>query len=275
MMLGDDLKIRFYDLGGGKKIRDIWEQYYHDAHGYIYVFDSAATPEDMADSAEVYRKVAHHPFLKQKPGLVLANKQDKSGAASVETIKQMLAISQSHDVQIKDCSCATPDFENTDVVVTDPRLEAALLWLLDQIRGDYANLNDRVLMDTAAKEVEEAAKRVAKERMVLRNKIACAFLDQFDRSVPGVNVESANPNDLFGDIDGPKFLAGEIGVEVQNLDPIAAEVAALIGYQRLALQMVGGMNVPVSKKKVPVSWLDIRSLVMELRAELGLSTAME
>ena len=28
MMLGETMKIKLFDLGGGKKIRDIWEQYF-------------------------------------------------------------------------------------------------------------------------------------------------------------------------------------------------------------------------------------------------------
>lgn len=267
-MLGDELKIRFYDLGGGEKIRNIWEQYYHDTHGYIYVVDSASDTESLKESAEVYQAVTRHPYVANKPGLVLANKRDKDGAIDMEKLKKIMSLSSSPNVQLKDCSVVPQ--EDAEMVVTDPRLEQALLWLLDKIRSDYSYISQKVRLDTAKKDVEEAAKRIAKERSVLRNKIACGFLDQIDKNTPGLNIASANPNDLFGDVDGPKFLAGEIGVEVENLDPIAREVANLIGNQRLALQMVGAMNVPISKKKAPLSWPEIKNLVVELRQELGL-----
>ena len=51
---------------------------------------------------------------------------------------------------------------------------------------------------------------------------------------------------------------------------IALEVMRLIGYQRLSIQIVGALNSPISKKKTPMTWLEIKGLVMELRAELGL-----
>lgn len=268
MMLGEDVKIRFYDLGGGKKIRDIWEQYYHDTHGYIYVVDSASSPESLQEAADVYRKVTQHPYVGSKPGLILANKRDKENAVDLETLKQILALSSNHSIQLEECSCSPK--EDAEVVICDPRLEQALMWLLDQIRGNFSSINEKVRLDTSKKEAEDAIKRIAKERSVLRNKIACAFLDQVDRSTPGLNVDSANPNDLFGDVDGPKFLAGEIGVDIDSMDPVALEVSNLVGNQRLALQMIGAMNVPINKKKIPMSWHEIRSLVVELRQELGL-----
>ena len=105
---------------------------------------------------------------------------------------------------------------------------------------------------------------------MLRNKIACAFLDQIDKNVKDVNIATANPNDLYGETDGLAYLSGETGVDIANLDPIAVEVARLVGYQRLALQMVGAMSAPVNKKKAPLPWSQIRELVVELRKELGL-----
>lgn len=44
----------------------------------------------------------------------------------------------------------------------------------------------------------------------------------------------------------------------------------LLGYQRLALQMIGAFNSPISKKKLPMTWDEITSLINEIREELGL-----
>ena len=35
--------VKMYDLGGGKKIRDIWVQYFCEIYGVVYVVDSTAT----------------------------------------------------------------------------------------------------------------------------------------------------------------------------------------------------------------------------------------
>jgi ADP-ribosylation factor-like protein 13B len=272
MMLGNELKIRFYDLGGGKRLRDIWEQYYHDVHGFVFLVDSSSNATDLCEAADVFSRVKSHDYLRGKPGLVLANKQDMKGAESAEVITNILNCSNDENIQVKESYCfhSVEDGEENVFQVADPRVESALLSLLHAIRADYGAIDDRVRMDTAKKDVEEAKKRLQRERAVLRNKIACAFPDQVDLSVPGVDVSTANPNDNFGEVDGLKFLAGEVGVEVDKLDPIAREVAALIGYQRLPLQMVGALNVPVSKKKTPMEWREIKELIISLRVELGL-----
>ena len=50
----------------------------------------------------------------------------------------------------------------------------------------------------------------------------------------------------------------------------AIEVLRLINYQRLSIQIIGALNSPISKKKLPMSWLEIKNLIIELRTELGL-----
>jgi ADP-ribosylation factor-like protein 13B len=275
MMLGEDLKIKFYDLGGGKKIRDIWDQYYHDVHGFVYVIDASSTIEELNESSIVYQKVSQHTFLATKPGLILLNKMDKEHVNDVQTIKNLFSINENPILQLRQCYCnhIPEHMENIEenIPETDIRLENALVWLLDSIRVRYDELNEKLRMDTESKDKLDEKERLRKERHVLKSKIACAFVSQIDpQYLTNVNVETNNVNDLWGEVDGIKFLAGEIGVEVDNMDTIACEVAGLIGYQRLALQMIGAMNVPINKKKVPMSWPEIKRLVLELRAELGI-----
>jgi len=38
MMLDESVKVKFYDIGGSKKIRDIWDQYYHDVQKNIIIY---------------------------------------------------------------------------------------------------------------------------------------------------------------------------------------------------------------------------------------------
>ena len=51
---------------------------------------------------------------------------------------------------------------------------------------------------------------------------------------------------------------------------MAVEVIRLIGYQRLGMQIIGTLKVPINKKKVSMSWPEIKDLIVELRTELGL-----
>ena len=58
---------------------------------------------------------------------------------------------------------------------------------------------------------------------------------------------------------------------MDNLPKEAAEISAGVGYQRLALQIVGSLKVPISKKKEPMSWEGILALVLDIRTEVGLT----
>ena len=76
---------------------------------------------------------------------------------------------------------------------------------------------------------------------------------------------------LLGEEEGLEFIASEVGLESATLPPIAKEVAALFGHQKLALQMVGSMNCPISRKRTARSWEELRELALELRAAEGLT----
>ena len=40
----------------------------------------------------------------------------------------------------------------------------------------------------------------------------------------------------------------------------------------MAMQIVGALYTPISKKKTPMTWEEIRNLIEGLRAELGLDS---
>ena len=62
------------------------------------------------------------------------------------------------------------------------------------------------------------------------------------------------------------------GEEDINLPPEARKLASWVGYQRLALQIIGALKAPISKKKIALSWVEISDIVVELRKELGLES---
>lgn len=272
MALESGIKVALYDLGGGKKIRDIWNNYYHDVHGIIYVVDSSSSTAATGDLDEARENlnsvVLAAPLLRGKPMLILANKQDKDGALSADELRMRLnlQVMPSH-LKITECSALPQEGSNPEEsAVSDPRIEQGLEWLLKEVQLNYSTLNGRVVEDTKQTELLEAKKRFEREKKVLTNKIASAFAQEIDPSkMP--DIGASNPDDIFTKAEGLTFLASEIGVE---LDLPGMEVASLVGYQRLALQMVGALKAPISKKKVPMSWGEIRVLIAEIRKELGL-----
>lgn len=58
-----------YDLGGGKKIRDIWKNYLSEVYGVIYVVDSSDRTriDEVKDNLKI---LLEHQQVKEKPLLL-------------------------------------------------------------------------------------------------------------------------------------------------------------------------------------------------------------
>jgi hypothetical protein len=164
-----------------------------------------------------------------------------------------------------------PDNADTSVsFVPDLRIEASIEWLLNTVIDNFDGLNQRVQADSLRKSQEEAKVRMEKDRKVLKLKIAEAFITSVDPTFVVENRVEQDARNLFSEEEGLTFLASEIEEELQALEPIAKEIAALVGYQKLALTIIGGLKVPVSKKKEPMGWAAILDLVSDIRRELGI-----
>ena len=61
--------ITMYDLGGGKNIRPVWEKYFPEVHGFIYVVDSS-TADRMDEARETFKESLGHPHVSGKPVLL-------------------------------------------------------------------------------------------------------------------------------------------------------------------------------------------------------------
>mmetsp|Transcript_19259 Transcript_19259/g.25005 ORF Transcript_19259/g.25005 Transcript_19259/m.25005 type:complete len:202 (-) Transcript_19259:126-731(-) len=85
-------RVLFWDLGGDKNLRELWERYFSDAHGWIYVLDAAAEPSRLAESKYEFFKACDHCDLQSLPCLVIANKQDLTSALSADEISRTLDI---------------------------------------------------------------------------------------------------------------------------------------------------------------------------------------
>ena len=267
MMMGAD-KIRFYDVGGGIKIRKIWPEYFHDAHAIVYMIDSAETdPVKIGESIELFKETMEHPLLLNKPIIFMSNKQDHPDSKAADIVKELYAVDTISCCSYAEVSCHAGSSESNYAGETDPRLETALEILLKQTQEQYASLNARVERDSVIKSAQEAKKRQEKERKILRNKILCAFPHKVDKAFVTEDTPK-EPEDTFSIEEGETFLAAEIGID--KLPPIGVEVAAMIGYQKLALQMVGAFIHPISKKKKAMTWEECHALVVELRLELGI-----
>jgi ADP-ribosylation factor-like protein 13B len=281
LALNPQTTIKLYDLGGGKKIRDIWDQYYHDVHGIIYVIDATEdipitdnttiASGESSETIRIFQQTLDHENLKGKPLLIFANKQDLPTAKPATYWQELLPIPFDYQDKlfIAESSSFVP--ENIDNFTADPNLEGAIELLIETILQEYSTLQQRVEYDIKQKAKADAKKRIERERKVLKSKIAQAFFDSLaPEIITTLNIE-ADPSNIFGVEEGLTFIAHEIGEEIETLPEIAKQIAALVGYQRLAMQIVGALKSPINKNKVPMTWTEIMALVYELRDELGLS----
>lgn len=81
----DKCRVIFWDLGGQVRMRSIWEKYYAEAHGMIFVIDSADVGR-FEEARLAFDAVRQHEELSGIPVMLLANKQDLPGALAAEDI---------------------------------------------------------------------------------------------------------------------------------------------------------------------------------------------
>ena len=72
-------RVIFWDLGGQKKMRSMWERYYAEANAVIFVVDSADVVR-LEEAKLSFDSVCDNDWLSDVPVITIANKQDLPGA---------------------------------------------------------------------------------------------------------------------------------------------------------------------------------------------------
>ncbi|KAI9268084.1 ADP-ribosylation factor family-domain-containing protein [Phascolomyces articulosus] len=81
-------RINFWDLGGQRDLQSIWERYYTECHGIVFVVDSTDSKR-LEECKDTFEKMITNEEVEGVPILMLANKQDIDGALRVEEIKEV------------------------------------------------------------------------------------------------------------------------------------------------------------------------------------------
>ncbi|XP_054479875.1 ADP-ribosylation factor-like protein 13B isoform X2 [Anoplopoma fimbria] len=161
-------EVTIFDLGGGKRIRGIWKNYYSESHGVVFVVDSSDV-QRIQETRETMAEVLQHPRIAGKPVLVLANKQDQEGALAEADIIENLSLEKL--VNENKCLC---QIEPCSAVLgygkkVDKSIKKGLKWLLNNIAKDYEAITERVQKDTAeqrAQEDQDKKERAARVRQI-------------------------------------------------------------------------------------------------------------
>ena len=123
----DGVRMTIWDLGGQQKIRDCWKKYFLQAHGIIFVVDSADSQRFEEAKAEMQSMLAN-PDIKNRnvPLLVFANKQDNPLACNAAKIADVLDLSKTEFTR--------PKFVQGANAHTGDGLKDGLTWLTNQLK---------------------------------------------------------------------------------------------------------------------------------------------
>lgn len=159
--------ITLYDLGGGPRIRDIWDNYYHELYGVVFVVDSSSVDRMNECKAALVRLLAHDR-VKGKPMLLLANKQDVPGCLDENELREQLDLEHLVNEHCVPCFLVTCSAMASTGKRMDGAIRAGLHWLLEAIEQDFEALHKRVVADIESRrqqEKEEKAKRMERVRL--------------------------------------------------------------------------------------------------------------
>ncbi|XP_014664047.1 PREDICTED: ADP-ribosylation factor-related protein 1-like [Priapulus caudatus] len=79
-------RLNFWDLGGQEELQALWDKYYAESHGVVYVVDSTDR-QRLHESRAAFDKMIVNETLAGVPLLILANKQDVEGCMGVGDVK--------------------------------------------------------------------------------------------------------------------------------------------------------------------------------------------
>ena len=118
----NNVKLQAWDLGGQESTRSVWDVYFVGTDAIIYVIDTHDT--NYEESKNQFYKLLENEALKNAIILIYANKQDLSGAKSVNEIIQIYEFNniKDHVWNIQPCSAQTGE-----------GLITGMKWLSDQL----------------------------------------------------------------------------------------------------------------------------------------------
>ncbi|KAM9669117.1 ADP-ribosylation factor-like protein 13A [Dama dama] len=138
-LLVDNYEVSVYDLKGDMQGREIWPNYYAQAHGLVFVLDSSDW-ERMQEVKVLLPNLLSDERVAGKPILLLANKQDKTGALPPGDIIDYLLLERlmnenKSPCRVEPCSVIKDLQRRSHQPIVD-----GLHWLLSAIREKYEEL---------------------------------------------------------------------------------------------------------------------------------------
>ena len=173
----------------------------------------------------------------------------------------------------------------------DAPLAEGLEWLFERVLARHDELAARVAADLAAR--DELARE--KKRLKDANTFCITLRRAF--ALGDYEGEDEATREVYAEQDALEFFASECGLtpalegagtnvaedfaheEVAKaaragaaaLPEAARELVRLVGRQKVAMKMMGGMFTPIKKDVAKKDWPEIKAYVLERRAEVGIA----
>lgn len=120
------LKFNAFDMSGQGRYRNLWEHYYKDCHGIIFVIDSSDKMR-MVVAKDELDLILQHPDImgKKVPILFFANKMDLRDALTSIKVSNLMVLDEIRDKPWHICASNA---------LTGEGLAEGIDWLTDQIK---------------------------------------------------------------------------------------------------------------------------------------------
>jgi len=111
-----NIAIKFWDIGGQPRFRNIWERYCRGVNAIVFVVDSADIDKFESAKKEL-QDLLIKPQLRGIPLLVLGNKNDLSESVSAEELIQIMGLEEIDSCEVGVYSISAKNNVNIDKVL--------------------------------------------------------------------------------------------------------------------------------------------------------------
>ncbi len=122
----DRANLVFWDVGGARSLRSLWERYYGEAHGLLFVVDSADSAR-LEEARDVLQQLLNNAELAGIPLLVFANKQDATGALTPHEVQARFGLQQAD-------GSSQPQNVLGSTAIRGEGIEEGVRWLAETLR---------------------------------------------------------------------------------------------------------------------------------------------
>ncbi|TDL22775.1 Arl8a protein [Rickenella mellea] len=111
-----NVTLRIWDVAGQPKFRSMWERYCNGVDAIVFVVDSSDKEKFDTARFELHGLISH-PHLGGVPLLVLGNKSDVDGHATVEELIAALHLTKIKNRPVSCYSCSMRNSHNLDIII--------------------------------------------------------------------------------------------------------------------------------------------------------------